>query len=144
MNLVPRIAQILGVEIGEEFKVKNSGGMVYDCLFRFTETDMQFKDPKDGWQPTFVINDVIQGKCEVIPLPFTPHEGDDYYFVVWGDEEGLTTDVREFLGSVGNFEDVYCGNCFRTETAAEMHKFEIYKRLTGSDWVEPEQEETNE
>ena len=136
MNYIPSVAQMLGVEVNEEFKVKNSAGSVYGYVFRFTQDDLQCQDIYGKWYPSAMLNDLIQGKGEIVKMPYKPSDGQDYWFVVWGEEEGLTTDEREFLGSVGNHEDVFCGNCFRTETEAEAHKFEIYKKLTGQDWVE--------
>ena len=139
MNYIPSVAQMLGVEVNEEFKVKNGSGAVYGYMFRFTETDLQGQDIYGKWYPSALLNDLIQGKCEIVKLPFKPEDGQNYWFVVWGEEEGLTTDERAFLGSEGNYADVFCGNCFRTETEAENNKLAIYKKLTGHDWVEPEE-----
>ena len=99
-NLIPEIAKLLGVEVGEEFKVKGDDELTY------TLTD-------DGLKITFAggieISQVstnsafvalVMGKDEVVKLPWKPKKGEgDWTFNVfigsgnwaiasfaWGDE----------------------------------------------------------
>ena len=78
-NLIPQIAKMLGVEIGEEFKVKGDDELTY------TLTD-------DGLKITFAggieISQVstnsafvalVMGKDEIVKLPWKPKKGDAYY-----------------------------------------------------------------
>ena len=78
-NLIPEIAKLLGVEVGEEFKVKGDDELTY------TLTD-------DGLKITFAggieISQVstnsafvalVMGKDEVVKLPWKPKKGEGYW-----------------------------------------------------------------
>lgn len=86
-NLIPKIAKLLGVEVGEEFKVKG------DDEFTYTLTD-------DGLKITFAggieISQVstnsafvalVMGKDEIVKLPWKPKKGEDYY--TFGGSDGI-------------------------------------------------------
>lgn len=78
-NLIPKIAKLLGVEVGEEFKVKGDDELTY------TLTD-------DGLKITFAggieISQVstnsafvalVMGKDEIVKLPWKPKKGEGYW-----------------------------------------------------------------
>lgn len=78
-NLIPNIARMLGVEVGEEFKVKSDG----DLTYIFTN---------DGLKVTFAggikispmsINSalvaLVTGKDEIVKLPWKPKKGEGYW-----------------------------------------------------------------
>ena len=78
-NLIPEIAKLLGVEIGEEFKIKGDDELTY------TLTD-------DGLKITFAggieISQVstnsafvalVMGKDEIVKLPWKPKKGEGYW-----------------------------------------------------------------
>ena len=87
-NLIPQIAQMLGVEIGEDFKIKG-----------YTEQTYRFDD--DGlkviysylMKKTFanvMLGSLLAGKAEIVKLPWKPKKGDAYYtFVLIGDKWGV-------------------------------------------------------
>ena len=76
VNLIPQIAQILGVEIGEKFKVKGYNELTY----RFDADGLKesFSNrPKEEW--TFAnaaLGSLLAGKLEIIKLPWKPKEGE--------------------------------------------------------------------
>lgn len=78
-NLIPQIAQMLGVEIGEEFKVKGDDETTY--IF----TDDGLKLTYDGGIGIVEISsdvafvDLVNGKDEIIKLPWQPKKGDVYF-----------------------------------------------------------------
>ena len=86
-NLIPEIAKLLGVEVGEEFKVKGDDELTY------TLTD-------DGLKITFAggieISQVstnsafvalVMGKDEIVKLPWKPKKDEDYY--TFGASDGI-------------------------------------------------------
>ena len=86
-NLIPEIAKLLGVEVGEAFKVKGDDDLTY------TLTD-------DGLKITFAggieISQVstnsafvalVMGKDEIVKLPWKPKKGEDYY--TFGGSDGI-------------------------------------------------------
>lgn len=78
-NLIPQIAQMLGVEIGEEFKVKGDDETTY--IF----TDDGLKLTYDGGIGIVEISSdaafaaLVNGKDEIVELPWKPKEGEKYW-----------------------------------------------------------------
>lgn len=80
-NLIPEIAKMLGVEIGEEFKVKG-----YELTYMITDNKglMATNDsPETGWKPANAANalfvDLVNGKDEIVKIPWKPKKGDTYF-----------------------------------------------------------------
>lgn len=78
-NLIPEIAQMLGVEIGEEFKVKGDDETTY--IF----TDDGLKLTYDGGIGIVEISSdaafaaLVNGKDEIVELPWKPKKGEKYW-----------------------------------------------------------------
>lgn len=73
-NYMPEIAKMLGVEVGEIFKMTD-----YNSLYRFTERGLEFKGTA-GWCLSEMIEWLLTGRNEILKLPWQPKEGDRYYF----------------------------------------------------------------
>ena len=81
-NLIPEIAKMLGVELGEEFKIKGYEEWFYkfdnDRVLMFKHND----DVKMSVAPVSVyvaFLALLRGECEIIKLPWKPKKGDAYY-----------------------------------------------------------------
>lgn len=77
-NLIPKIAQMLGVELGEEFKIKGYDGLVYkltDAGLELTTVDGQ----KTKWFDHGALNSLLKGKMEIVKLPWKPKEDTEVY-----------------------------------------------------------------
>lgn len=77
-NLIPEIAHMLGVEIGEEFKIKGYDGLTYkltDNGLELTTVDGQ----KTKWFDHGALNSLLKGKMEIVKLPWKPKAGEQYY-----------------------------------------------------------------
>lgn len=77
-NLIPQIAHMLGVEIGEEFKIKGYDGLTYkltDNGLELTTVDGQ----KTKWFDHGALNSLLKGKMEIVKLPWKPKKGETYY-----------------------------------------------------------------
>lgn len=78
-NLIPEIAKMLGVTLGEEFKVKGDDELTY----RFTNDGLELTHDsgielaKISANVAFV--DLVNGKDEIIKLPWKPKAGEQYY-----------------------------------------------------------------
>lgn len=77
-NLIPKIAELLGVELGEEFEIEG-----YSELFMITDdkglmaTD---DEPETEWEPAnalFVA--LLNGDEAIVKLPWKPKNGEVYY-----------------------------------------------------------------
>lgn len=77
-NLIPEIAKMLGVELGEEFKIKGYDGLTYkltDNGLELTTVDGQ----KTKWFDNGALNSLLKGKMEIVKLPWKPQIGELYY-----------------------------------------------------------------
>lgn len=95
-NLITKIAELLGVEIGEEFLLRNAktGFICSKEIFTFMVEDsceefngkVRFKKKSDnGYQyhssvySTEIFKQLCEGKYEVVKLSWKPKKGEDYY-----------------------------------------------------------------
>lgn len=118
-NLIPEIAQMLGVEIGAEFKVDR---YEYNGLtFKFAENMLMSRSDLKGaeWGITYVIlSELLGGDVEIVKIPWKPKKGEYYFtFVLMGDKWGV--------GSLhwGGFPNEYAlldkGWAYRTRAEAQ-------------------------
>lgn len=81
-NLIPQIAKMLGVEIGEEFKIKG-----YDDsntrTYKFTAQGLRVKLVEHPEATEFnalaAFNSLLVGDIEIVKLPWKPKKGDVYF-----------------------------------------------------------------
>ena len=81
-NLIPKICKMLGVEIGEEFKIKG-----YEEWFYKFDNDrvLMFKHNDDVKMPVAPVSvyvaflALLRGECEIIKLPWKPKKGERYW-----------------------------------------------------------------
>ena len=76
MNYIPEVAQILGVEIGEEFNIE---GGSKDAKYKFSK-DYLFMEITDvGWtRASFYLADLLNGKLKIVKLPILNDEEKKY------------------------------------------------------------------
>lgn len=72
-NYMPEIAKMLGVEVGEIFKMTD-----YNSLYRFTERGLEFKGTA-GWCLSERIEWLLTGRNEILKLPWQPRYDEKYY-----------------------------------------------------------------
>ena len=117
-NLIPQIAEMLGVEIGEGFEVKGNKGLVY----KFVDDELIVNSTDDrgssGITAHMTLVSLLKGKREIIKLPWKPKKGETYYtFELLGDKWV----VRSLWW--GGFPNEYAlldkGWAYRTRTEAE-------------------------
>lgn len=79
-NLIPDVAQMLGVALGEEFKVK---GDDYELSYIFTDDGLKItyaggiEISQVSTNSAFVA--LVMGEDEIVKLPWKPKKGEDYY-----------------------------------------------------------------
>ena len=100
-NLMPEIAKMLGVEMGEIFKIE--GFKVY----RITQLGLV---NDENFICNSKLNGLLCGDVEIIKLPFKPKENEKYWtwgrsMAGWSIWEENTTDRMFYM----------LGNCYRTE-----------------------------
>ena len=89
-NLIPEICKMLGVELGEEFKIKGEDELTY----RFDSDGLKLTHDSGIELAQISANvafiDLVNGKDEIVKLPWKPKKGDGYYtFVLMGNKWGV-------------------------------------------------------
>lgn len=79
-NLIPEIAQMLGVELGEKFKIKGEDELM---TYSFNSDGLQVTYG-DGIELPYISTNLVlavlvTGEKEIIKLSWKPKEGEDYY-----------------------------------------------------------------
>lgn len=85
-NLIPKIAELLGVELGEEFKIKGREGAIYKFIVDglLVSDDDAEKVYTTAHMP---LVGLVRGDIEIVKLPWKPRKGDVYYsFALLGDK----------------------------------------------------------
>jgi hypothetical protein len=76
-NLIPEIAQMLGVELNEEFKIKGREGVIYKFI-----VDGLIVSDDDAEKVYTTANmpliGLVRGDNEIVKLPWKPKKGDVY------------------------------------------------------------------
>ena len=88
-NLIPEICKMLGVELGEEFKVRSIfGGSPNNKIYHFGTKELFYTHEKNQnkIKDEYTLTELINGDCEIIKLPWKPKKGETYYtFELLGD-----------------------------------------------------------
>lgn len=85
-NLIPEICKMLGVELGEEFKIKGREGAIYK--FIVDGLLVSYDDAEKVYTATHVpLVGLVRGDIEIVKLPWKPKKGETYYtFELLGDK----------------------------------------------------------
>ena len=121
-NLIPQIAKMLGVELGEEFKVKGDDETTYS----FTDDGLKLiynggiGIAEISSDAAFV--DLVNGKDEIVKLPWKPKKGDTYFtfvlmVVLMGDKWVVRS--SRWGGLPNEYALLDKGWVYRTETEAQ-------------------------
>lgn len=83
MNHMAEVAKLLGVELGESFKITSSTQGDYHNYYRFTENNcIEFSDDGIEWKMTTaaaLLKYILMGDIRIIKLPWKPRKGEKYY-----------------------------------------------------------------
>ena len=127
MNYYKQIAEMLGVELEEEFKLKPFClEQPWNCLYRFSTDGLENKYSDLSWVKCEkgAIGNILIGQTEVIKIPWKPKCKDEfYYYGVLGAEKTI------WRGSTFDFYRWKAGNCFRTREEAETKGKEIFEQI---------------
>ena len=122
-NLIPQIARMLGVGIGEEFKIKG----YEEWLYKFdNDRVLMFKHNDDVKMPVAPVSvyvaflALLRGECEIIKLPWKPKQGD----VFWSFYRSISSDKWlvisiTWTNAVTDIARFKVGWCYRTEAEAK-------------------------
>ena len=123
-NYMADVAQMLGVELEEEFKL--NGG---ETKYKFTENGLYFYAPDGWWQCSNVLLPrILRGNVEIVKLPWRPKKGDEYYYP----GEGFNNICRALWGNtVFGFAYKEAGLIFKTYEECEAALPALRKKYLG-------------
>ena len=114
-NYMEEIAKMLGVKMGERFKINGE-------KYYITKEGL-FDDDDDLC--TIIFMHLLTGKYTIEKLPWKPKMGKIYF------KPCIKGDVVtcEWFGDICDFESYYAGTCFETAEEAEAHTPKIIEKL---------------
>lgn len=136
-NLIPQIAQMLGVEMGEEYKIN----LCPNILFKFDMSGILAQEQGEAsWHSANrgILHELIYGSFEIVKLPWQPKTDDVFYTFLLdfkldfkGDVDGYVWKVAKCFwdDSPVDFALFKAGWVFRTREAAETALPDVAKEL---------------
>lgn len=121
-NLIPQIAEMLGVELGEEFKIKGSPDWV---LFHFEECGLKARSTNEkvdlsGGVDGTLFERLLGGYLEVVKLPWKPKVDEKYWtFDIVGLGNTLRVVRYTWDGDFTELTKLKVGWVYRTRAEAE-------------------------
>ena len=128
-NLMPEVAALLSVEIGEEFIIQNADRKETVVL---ALDGFHVIQPNDVLGPDHgkLLIKVLQGLYEVVKLPWEPKRGESYYAINIADTTTPYIAWHAWNGYVRDYVSLQLGIIYKTKEEAEKHFAEDYERLT--------------
>lgn len=119
-NLIPQIAEMLGLKLGEEFKIDTSG----DDIFRITESGVWMRkgiDKEEWLEKPFEFVMLCNGDAEIIRLPWKPKKGELVYTFCYciGSNDKWTVTWRHWGNRVEEIALLKAGWIYRSRAEAE-------------------------
>lgn len=128
MNYYKKIAEMLGVELGEEFSIKNiQTEDINRARYKITkEKGLMYSIGGEEWNRSSSLLAIFSGAYSIVKLPWKPENGDRYWYYseAWDEENCVMWK--------GEFSDLLiwkAGNCFRTEKEAATKGKEVMEAI---------------
>lgn len=132
-NLIPKIAKMLGVELGEEFKVRSIfGGSPNNKIYHFGTKELFYTHEKNQnkIKDEYTLTELINGDCEIIKLPWKPKKGDTYFtFALMGDKWGVGAGSLHWGGFPNEYALLEKGWVYRSKEEAEAVLPKVAKEM---------------
>ena len=129
MNYYKKIAEMLGVELGEEFNLKqNKTKNIIRPRYKITQEEgLMCSTGGEEWNRSSSLLAIFSGAYSIVKLPWKPKEGEQYWYcstiaqpvvvaTIWG---GFSNDLCKWK----------CGNCFKTKKEAEIKGKQIMEQI---------------
>ena len=122
-NRMQEIAEMLGVELDEEFDVINQDcNLIYGCPYKLTHEGCELQT---GDTASSTLMQLLNGNCSIVKKPWKPKYGERFYYI----------NTEERVCRTSNYEAttdlafIYFGNCFRSKEEAEANKDEMLEKM---------------
>ena len=120
-NYIAEVAKMLGVEIGENFKIIDCFGNKSSDAYYFTDTDLMINYRYSSRAESSILYNLIVGNYTIERKPWKPERGETYWYVekdgdIW---EREWHPCRYMSDHVNRYK---LGNCYRTRGEAEANR----------------------
>lgn len=78
-NLIPKIAEMLGVGLGEEFEIKGRKGVAYKFIIDELIVSGSNNAEHGYTSANMVLVSLVRGDAEIVKLPWKPRFEDEFY-----------------------------------------------------------------
>ena len=128
MNYYKQIAEMLGVELGEEFSLKgNYTGEINRPRYKITQEEgLMYSIGSEEWKRSIILLSIINGAYSIVKLPWKPKNGDAYWN--WATDVELAQ-FKRWNGVSTDFACWKLGNCFETSEEAQSKGKEIMEQI---------------
>ena len=130
MNYWKQFAEMLGLELEQEFRLVNPDGTKIDNdLYIIREDGLFYKTRKeDDWhsEPPTTLSSLLKGLCKAVPKPWKPKYGEQYWSYSVKSRQACCGMFGEYV------KDYSCwklGNCFKTSEEAQSKGKEIMEQI---------------
>lgn len=127
-NLIPQIAQMLGVEIGEDFKIKGYNEQTYRFDADGLKVTYSWQMKKGLTFANAMLGSLLAGEVEIVKLPWKPKKGETYFTF---DRIGNKWSTNSYWW--GDFPDEYAlldkGWVYRSQAEAEAALPKVAKEM---------------
>ena len=131
-NLMSNIAWFLGVELGEEFKLRILEKEVCEPgIYKFDLGEGLVKKDKNGVfnsNSSIEFEDLCLGNYEIVKLPWEPEEGERYCYP---SVSAKNVDCTNWICCSFDYAMKALGMIYKTPEEAQAHFAENYEKLTG-------------
>ena len=128
MKYWEQIAEMLGVELGEEFSVKDcKTNELNTSRYKITQEEgIMYSMDGEKWCRSALLQSIINGSYSIVKLPWKPKKGEAYWHYSKGWEQAT---FPKWEGTLDDLCTWKCGSCFRTEEEANTKGKEIMEAI---------------
>lgn len=119
-NLIPEIAKMLGVELGEEFKVKGYEEMTFSLIYSGLIIVYDDYLEMEWTSVNTIFDELLVGRLEIIKLPWKPKQDETFYtFGIHATETKWVVVSVKWWDNVKNLALYKIGWIYRSQAEAE-------------------------
>ena len=137
MNYMAKIAEMLGVELGEVFCMNHKHFSLRLREYKITSEGFWVSMPYSEEWVRLASDDfelLFSGKVEIIKPPWKPKKYDSYWVVCGGVDDEPEVLSTTWFGSVHDLMYYKNGWAYRTKEECERNKKSDYEKMTGEKW----------
>lgn len=128
MNYYKKIAEMLGVELGEEFSLKdNKTKNIFIPRYKITQEEgLMYSVNRNEFDRSVSLMSIINGSFSVVKLPWKPKKGEVYWYYSEAFQHAFAS---EWIGSLCDLLYWKSGNFFKTKKEANEKGYVLWKEL---------------